>query len=80
MGNLTNYIDYERFGHDIRLEECGTFTAQGYARNNGDTLHEEYNGVNMPDEYRVFAMPKPVRAAKSVSKPKVHHDRDERIG
>jgi len=78
MGNLTNYIDYERFGRDIRLEECGTFTAQGYVRNNGDTFNEEYSGIDMPDEYKVFAIPKPVRSTHNKSKPKTRDDHDAR--
>lgn len=32
MGNLSNYIDYERFGRDVRLDEGGTFTDNGYIR------------------------------------------------
>lgn len=35
MGNLSNYIDYERFGRDIRLEEGGVFRNSGYIANRG---------------------------------------------
>ena len=78
MGNLTNYIDYERFGRDIRLEESGTFTDRGYVRNNGDTLNDDYDGMNVPDEYKVFAMPKPELPAQTTPKPKNRSDRDAR--
>ena len=30
MGELSSYIDYEKFGHDLSLEEGGTFTEGGY--------------------------------------------------
>ena len=78
MGNLTNYIDYERFGRDIRLEECGTFAARGYVRNNGDRFNEDYDGITVPDEYKVFAMPKPEPPAQAAPKAKTHHDHDVR--
>jgi len=40
------------------IDENRTFTSTGYIRNNGDSFHEEYDGANIPDEYKVFAMPK----------------------
>ena len=58
MGHLYNYFDYERFGRDISLEESGIYTDKGYIRNNGDSFNEEYDGVNIPEEYKVFAIPK----------------------
>lgn len=30
MGNLSNYIDYERFGRDVRFESSGGFTDYGF--------------------------------------------------
>ena len=56
MGALSNYIDYEGFGRDIRFEEGGTFTDHGYIVNNQDRFIEQYNGdrEEIPDEYRVF--------------------------
>lgn len=57
MGSLANYIDYERFGRDVRLDEGGTFTNMGYLRGN-DGFDYEYGGIDdIPDEYRVFAFP-----------------------
>lgn len=57
MGALSNYIDYEGFGRDIRFEESGTFTDHGYIVGNQDRFIEQYNGdlEEIPDEYRVFA-------------------------
>ena len=56
MGALSNYIDYEGFGRDIRFEEGGTFTDHGYIVGNQDRFIEQYNGdrEEIPDEYRVF--------------------------
>ena len=57
MGALSNYIDYEGFGRDIRFEEGGTFTDHGYIVGNQDRFIEQYNGdrEEIPDEYRVLA-------------------------
>ena len=56
MGALSNYIDYESLGRDIRLDEGGIFTDHGYIVNNQDRFIEQYNGdrEEIPDEYRVF--------------------------
>ena len=56
MGNLSNYIDYERFGRDIAMDESGLFTEHGYIRHTGDSFTEIYNSdiEDIPDEYRLF--------------------------
>lgn len=76
LGNLSNYIDYERFGRDIAIDESGTFTARGYIRYNGDAFCEEYDGITVPDEYKVFSVPKLEKTC--VSKNKSHRSHDER--
>lgn len=78
MGNLTNYIDYERFGRDIQLDEGGTFANNGYIRSNGDSFNEDYDGMEIPDEYKVFAMPKPEPRKQDAPKPKARTDHDAR--
>ncbi len=78
LGNLANYIDYESFGRDIRLDEGGTFTNNGYIRNNGDSFNEEYDGMAVPDEYKVFSMPKPEPPKQSAPPQKTKADRDAR--
>lgn len=35
LGNLRNYIDYEGFGRDIRIEACGGFTSYGWIEYQG---------------------------------------------
>jgi len=58
MGHLHRYFDYESFGRDIAMDENGAYTANGYIRENGNFSYEEYDGKNIPDEYRVFSLPK----------------------
>ena len=55
MGALSNYIDYESFGRDIRFNESGLFTDNGYIRLNGNHFVEAYDGniENIPEEYRI---------------------------
>ena len=55
MGALSNYIDYESFGRDIRFDESGTFTDNGYVRLNSSGFVEVYDGKigNIPEEYRI---------------------------
>lgn len=53
MGNLAQYIDYERFGRDIRLEESGVFADSGYIVN-ADGFEEIYTGIDdIPGAYRL---------------------------
>lgn len=44
MGALSNYIDYESFGRDIRFDESGVFTDHGYVRSNGGRFVDIYDG------------------------------------
>lgn len=55
MGVLSNYIDYEGFGRDIRLDEGGVFSDLGYICLNGERFVEIYDGSteNIPEEYRI---------------------------
>jgi len=78
MGSLTNYIDYERFGRDICLDEGGTFASRGYVRNNGDNFIESYDGECVPEEYRVFSMPRQKEPEHSASRQKVSQNRGAR--
>lgn len=78
MGSLTSYIDYERLGRDVRLEEGGTLSGGGYVRNNGDTFYENFDGIDVPDEYKVFALPRAERASRTKLQGKHKHDRGAR--
>lgn len=55
LGPLANYIDYERFGRDVSMEENGRFTDEGYIRATGDLWTRMYDGSreDIPDEYRI---------------------------
>ena len=53
MGTLANYIDYEAFGRDVRLEEGGGFTSSGYIYDTENTFVDEYDGKNIPEEYQI---------------------------
>ena len=55
LGPLANYIDYERFGRDIAMDEIGKFTDEGYIRNTGDGWNHYFDGTreDIPDEYRI---------------------------
>lgn len=59
MGNLANYIDYQRFGRDIAMDEGGTFTDKGYVRNTDDSIVEIFDGSHedIPLEYRIMSNP-----------------------
>lgn len=55
LGPLANYIDYERFGRDIAMDENGRFTDEGYIRNTGGSWDRYFDGSldDIPDEYRI---------------------------
>ena len=55
MGVLSNYIDYESFGRDIRFDESGVFTDYCYVRSKGGRFVDIYDGdiKNIPEEYRI---------------------------
>lgn len=53
FGMAANYFDYESFGRDVRLEECGEFTFDGYIYDTGDTWECLVDGSldDIPEEY-----------------------------
>ena len=57
--HLIDYIDYEGYGRDVRINESGTFTDRGYFVDSGSGFMELYSGRDdIPEEHRVFALPK----------------------
>ncbi|WP_419026755.1 antirestriction protein ArdA [Intestinimonas butyriciproducens] len=57
--HLVNYIDYEAYGRDTRINEGGHFAPGGYVMNNGGRFVELYHGIDdIPAEHRVFSYPK----------------------
>ena len=60
--HLIDYIDYEAYGRDVRINEDGHFAPGGYVVGD-NSFTEHYHGVeDIPDELRVFSLPKlPIR-------------------
>ena len=57
--HLIEYIDYEAYGRDVRINESGHFAPGGYVFDNGSRFIEHYSGrEDIPDEHKVFSMPK----------------------
>lgn len=55
MGNIASYIDHERYGRDVALEEGGVFTDKGYAAAGRDSFMIVYDGLeSIPEEYKVM--------------------------
>ncbi|OCG05259.1 antirestriction protein ArdA [Gilliamella sp. wkB112] len=55
LGNLANYFDYEKYGHDIALEQGGTFYSSGYVYHTGESFTEDYDGKYVPEKYCVLS-------------------------
>lgn len=56
---LKNYIDYEAYGRNVSMDECGVYTDSGYVVATGD-FTEYYTGHDdIPEEHRIFACPEP---------------------
>ena len=89
--HLIDYIDYEAYGRDARINEGGHFAPGGYVQG-GHSFKEHYHGIeDIPDEHRVFSMPKvPIReqmaayqemanrASQTTERPAPKVDREER--
>lgn len=57
--HLIDYIDYEAYGRDARINENGHFAPGGYVRGSGNGFVEVYHGVqDIPAEHKVFALPR----------------------
>lgn len=57
--NLIDYIDYEAYGRDARIDEGGHFAPGGYVFCNQGRFIEHYHGLeDIPAEQKVFSMPK----------------------
>ena len=55
---LVDYIDYEAYGRDVRINENEHFAPGGYVRGGWD-FTEVYHGIqDIPAEHKVFALPR----------------------
>ena len=51
---LVDYIDYEAYGRDVRINEGGHFAPGGYVFDNQSKFIEHYTGLDdIPEEYRI---------------------------
>ena len=79
--HLIDYIDYEAYGRDVRINEGGSFSGNGYVFDNNSSFIEHYSDrEDIPDEYRVFSMPEltireRMAAYKEVSDKAAQHSR-----
>lgn len=79
--HLIDYIDYEAYGRDVRINEGGSFSGNGYVFDNNGSFVEHYSDrEDIPDEYRVFSMPEltireRMAAYKEVSDKAAQHSR-----
>ena len=56
--HLVDYIDYEAYGRDVRINEGGHFAPGGYVMCNNSSFVEHYHGIDdIPKEHRIFAYP-----------------------
>lgn len=56
---LVDYIDYEAYGRDARINENGHFAPGGYVRGSDNGFVEVYHGIqDIPAEHKVFALPR----------------------
>ena len=56
--SLIDYIDYEAFGRDARINDSGHYAPGGYVCNNRSNFVEHYTGRDdIPSEHRIFAYP-----------------------
>ena len=52
--HLIDYIDYEAYGRDVRINEGGHFAPGGYVFDNQSKFIEHYTGLDdIPEEYRI---------------------------
>lgn len=52
--HLIDYIDYEAYGRDVRINEGGHFAPGGYVFNNNSSFIEHYSGLeDIPDEHQM---------------------------
>ena len=57
--HLIDYIDYEAYGRDVRINDGGHYAPGGYVADNRSSFIEHYTGRDdIPEEHRVFSMPK----------------------
>ena len=54
-------IDLSTFGRNAAAQEKGAFTEYGYIVESGDEWERQFEGREVPEEYRIMSYPQPVR-------------------
>lgn len=64
---LVDYIDYEAYGRDVRINEGGVFAPGGYVSAVPEGFKEYYHGPqDIPPEHRIFAYPEKAEPVHSI--------------
>ena len=66
LGALADYIDYEKLGRNIALNDAGNYSEIGFVSYNGEVWEEKFSGnrEQIPKEYRVFDWEDKMRKTK----------------
>lgn len=65
--HLIDYIDYEAYGRDVRINEGGVFAPGGYVSAVPEGFKEYYHGPqDIPPEHRIFAYPEKAEPVHSI--------------
>ena len=54
-------IDLSTFGRNAAAQEKGAFTEYGYIVESGDEWERQFEGREVPEEYRIMSYPQPER-------------------
>lgn len=66
LGALADYIDYEKLGRNIALNDAGNYSEIGFVSYNGEVWEEKFSGnrKQIPSEYRAFDWENKMRKPK----------------
>ena len=58
-------IDLSTFGRNAAAQEKGAFTEYGYIVESGDEWERQFEGREVPEEYRIMSYPQPKRSKQT---------------
>ena len=56
---LSNYIAYDAYGRDARMNDCGSYINGCYVCETGASFYPFFDGNEIPEEYCITAFPEP---------------------
>ena len=56
---LSNYIAYDAYGRDARLNDCGSYINGSYVCETGAGFYPFFDGHEIPEEYHITSFPEP---------------------